>query len=116
MGAMQQMLLAGGAQLSIVIAPTTLFTTASTATITSPNCGTTVTGGSGTYTYLWSVSAQTGTKTVQINAATVSTTFFYTTLNSTGTEGICNAICTVTDTVTSLVAVSNIANVDLTHT
>ena len=83
-------------------------TTAGSATIT-------VTGGSGTYTYSWVLSTQIGSLTLVASTSTSSSTSFKIFGAFIGDTGEADAICTVTDTVTTLTAVTGICHVQLTH-
>ena len=98
MGAMQQMLLAGIAPLSVTTSPTSIFASAATSTITSGSCVATAVGGIPPYSYSWVLTAQTGNKTVTAGTpAFNSTTFSITTATGLNDEGICNATVTATD-------------------
>ena len=83
--------------------------------VSNPTSPATVTGGVGPYSYAWSVSAQTGNKTVTITSPSASSTTFRVSTLVAGDSGYCDAICTVTDTATQ-VAVSNICSVQLDRT
>ena len=72
-------------------------------------------GGSGSYTYSWTLSTQIGTITLSAVSPTLAITKFRITGASTGDIGEADAICTVTDTVTTLVAATIVCHVQLTH-
>ena len=96
----------------IVTIPTTATGAGTTSAISTPSIATTVTGGTAPFTYLWTVSNQTGSKTVIVNTPTAASTAFSIGGTVPGDSGTCNAKCTVTAT-GGATAVSNICAVQL---
>ena len=115
MGAMQQMLL-GGAGLSVNLSSYSITQTNIHPTVTSPSVTATPAGGSGTYTYLWSVINDTGTIATTINSPTLATSTFKISGAAALDQGVCDVRCQVTDTVTGLVARSPLCHCVLNAT
>lgn len=86
-----------------------------TSTLTTPPVTTTPAGGTPPYTYAWVLSSQTGTKTVAAVNPTNATTTFQITGSGPGDTGTCNAVCTVTDSLSDT-ADTNTVGVMITNT
>lgn len=104
----------GGSPVTVSV-PATKNAVGSTSTITTTAVAATPSGGSGTYpTYSWALSNQTGTKTVTAQTPAASSTTFRITGSVGGDNGVCSAVCTVTDSL-GAVGVSNTCTVTITN-